>query len=70
MERFISKTIEKLKLKEDNLLFEQLTRNSLFTVLSNMASTINMDIDKAELKNEKVFCNDFGYAYCAVSLWM
>ena len=50
MERFISKTIEKLKLKEDNLLFEQLTRNSLFTVLSNMASTINMDIDKAELK--------------------
>ncbi len=50
MERIISKTIKKLKLKEDNLLFEQLTRNSLFTVLSNMASTINMDIDKSELK--------------------
>ena len=57
MERFISKTIKKLKLKEDNLLFEQLTRNSLFTVLSNMASTINMDIDKTELKlyRHKVF---------------
>ena len=50
MERFASKTIENLKLKEENLLFEQLTRNSLFTVLSNMASTINMDIDKTELK--------------------
>ena len=50
MERFASKTIENLKLKEENLLFEQLTKNSLLTVLSNMASTINMDIDKTELK--------------------
>ena len=64
MERFISKTIENLKLKEDNLLFEQLTRDSLFTVLSNMASTINMDIDKAELKKvlgKVKFVNNLDY---------
>ena len=50
MEKFVSKTIKNLKLKGDNLLFEQLTRDSLFTVLSNMANSINMDIDKTELK--------------------
>ena len=50
MERFASKTIENLKLKEENLLFEQLTKNSLLTVLSNMANSINMGVDKLKLK--------------------
>lgn len=50
MERFASKTIENLKLKEENLLFEQLTKNSLLTVLSKMANSINMGVDKLKLK--------------------
>jgi hypothetical protein len=64
MEKFVSKTIKNLKLKGDNLLFEQLTRDSLFTVLSNMANSINMDIDKTELKKvlgKVKFVNNLDY---------
>ena len=66
MEKLISKTMEKLKLQEENLLFERLTKDSLFQVLSELAQSINLDVDikKAEFKkyfNNIKYDNDLKY---------
>lgn len=52
MIKLLSKTIENLKLHEENLLFERLTKNSLFQVLGQLASSINVaaNMDKAEFE--------------------